>query len=176
MRSHVGAVTGQGRSGTIAECCHGASARRGQHGRHQPGFVGPSSHEAPVSVGDDPVLSVPEGGSVNWLQRDRPRPPTRRFGRSTSVALVVVALAACSNSDDDGSTASVPSTTQDPVAAAEARVSAAQSSLTTANDALTAASQQFCAYAKAGTVERAVADDDDDRPRDDDRPGAASRG
>jgi peptidoglycan hydrolase-like protein with peptidoglycan-binding domain len=70
----------------------------------------------------------------------------RRCRRCTGVALGVVLIAACSS--DNASTPSAPSTTQDPVAAAEARVSTAQSSVKTTNDALAAASQQFCNDAK----------------------------
>jgi peptidoglycan hydrolase-like protein with peptidoglycan-binding domain len=89
-----------------------------------------------------------EGGSVMWQRRNGPRlcRVFRRCRRCTGVVLGVVLITACSS--DDASTPSAPSTTQDPVAAAEARVSTAQSSLETANDALTAASQQFCNDAK----------------------------
>jgi peptidoglycan hydrolase-like protein with peptidoglycan-binding domain len=80
--------------------------------------------------------------------------PFRRCRRLTALAVGVVFIAACRSSDKTASIA--PSSTQDPVAAAEARVSSAQSTLQTATKALTAARQQFCTDAKGyvTTVDR----------------------
>lgn len=61
---------------------------------------------------------------------------------------VVLLSAACSSSDETSPTgATSPPGTQDPVAAAEARVTAAETSLTSAEDDLTSARQQFCSDA-----------------------------
>jgi len=67
---------------------------------------------------------------------------------AATIAVAAVA-AACSSSKGEGAgtTAGATSTTQDPIAAAEARVAAAQTGLDTAKKDLTAASQQFCSEA-----------------------------
>jgi peptidoglycan hydrolase-like protein with peptidoglycan-binding domain len=81
--------------------------------------------------------------------------PARRWTVRTlaSGAAVAVAIAlltaACSSSKGETATttASTSATTQDPVAAAEARVAEAQKGLDTANGALTSAGQQLCSDA-----------------------------
>ena len=67
---------------------------------------------------------------------------------AATIAVAVLA-AACSSSKSDSAstTAGTTATTQDPVAAAEARVAAAQTGLDTANEALTSAGEQFCSDA-----------------------------
>ncbi len=80
----------------------------------------------------------------------------RRWSRRLRVTWLAAALtgvvllaAACSSSDETSPTgATSPSSTQDPVAAAEARVTAAETGLTSAQDELTSARQQFCSDAK----------------------------
>ena len=80
-----------------------------------------------------------------WQLGGRMRPSTRsRMPLAAALVGVALLAAACSS---DSKTAET-TTTQDPVAAAEARVATAQTSLTKAKDTLTAANQQFCSETK----------------------------
>ena len=80
-----------------------------------------------------------------WQLGGRMRPSTRsRMPLAAALVGVALLAAACSS---DSKTAET-TTTQDPVAAAEARVATAQTSLTKAKDTLTAANQQFCGETK----------------------------
>ena len=76
--------------------------------------------------------------------------PVRRLASGAAVTVAVAVLAAaCSSSkgETETTTASTSPTTQEPVAAAEARVAEAQKALDTANGALTSAGQQLCSDA-----------------------------
>jgi peptidoglycan hydrolase-like protein with peptidoglycan-binding domain len=82
-------------------------------------------------------------------------PVTRRARRRPWLAAAFVAIglvaSSCGGSDDDSSSSTAtdaPTTTEDPVAAAQARVTAAQAQVTSASDAYHAAGQQFCDQAQ----------------------------
>jgi peptidoglycan hydrolase-like protein with peptidoglycan-binding domain len=81
------------------------------------------------------------------------RPVIRpRAGRLVaSLAGLTLSMAACGGSGSTSTTSTptsgAPKTTQDPVAAAEARVATAQEDLTSAEDAVTSAGQQLCGEA-----------------------------
>ena len=69
-------------------------------------------------------------------------------GAAVTVAVALLATACSSSKSETATTtAGTSATTQDPVAAAEARVAEAQKSLDTANGALTSAGQQLCSDA-----------------------------
>ena len=80
----------------------------------------------------------------------RPSTPRRLARWAAIVVGVALVAAACSDSDNSSTTttAGTSRTTEDPVAAAEARLETAQAGVKTANDALTSAGKQFCTDAE----------------------------